>query len=258
MDTAFDENQMRVGRRLAVKLLNAAKFVLGLRPAPGDEVALGQPGVAVPQGPIGEPLDRAMLTALATVVGDATAAFERYDHTAALDATERFFWMFCDDYLELVKERAYGTRGPDGARSAQAALALAVSVQLRLFAPFLPYAAEEVWSWWRYGSVHRAPWPTPGELTRPLAAGAPAGGDADGAGPELLAAVSGALSQVRRAKSDRKLSMRTEVGLVEMVAPAPDAALLTQAAADLAAAGRIDTLDIRTGDVSELIVACAF
>jgi valyl-tRNA synthetase len=234
MDTAFDENQMRVGRRLAVKLLNASKFVLGLNPVLG--------------GTVTEPLDRAMLAGLSTVVADATAGFERYDHTAALDAVEQFFWTFCDDYLELVKERAYGTRGAAGAGSAQAALALALSVQLRLFAPFLPYVTEEVWSWWRYGSIHRAPWPTSNEVSR----------SADGVSARLLEVVGGALSQVRRAKSDRKLSMRAEVGLAEMIAPADVASLLEQAAGDLAAAGRIEKLDIKPSEVSELIVACAF
>jgi len=234
MDTAFDENQMRVGRRLAVKLLNASKFVLRLNPVLG--------------GTVTEPLDRAMLAGLSTVVADATAAFERYDHTAALDAVEQFFWTFCDDYLELVKERAYGTRGAAGAGSAQAALALALSVQLRLFAPFLPYVTEEVWSWWRYGSIHRAPWPTANEVSR----------SADGVSARLLEVVGGALSQVRRAKSDRKLSMRAEVGLAEMIAPADVASLLEQAAGDLAAAGRIEKLDIKPSEVSELIVACAF
>jgi valyl-tRNA synthetase len=236
-DFTFDENLMRVGRRLAMKVLNASRFVLGL----GSAEAM--------RAPVTDPLDRAVLAELSTVVKQATASFGAYDHTGALEATERFFWTFCDDYLELVKARAYGERGGSGAASAKAALGLALSVLLRLLAPFLPFVTEEVWSWWRYGSVHRAPWPAAGELTSVISGGAD---------PELLAVVGAALSQVRKAKSDRKVSMRAEVGLAEVLGPAAQVELLRAAALDLAAAGHIEKLDFQPDAAPELIVACAF
>jgi valyl-tRNA synthetase len=246
-DLAFDENQIKVGRRLATKILNASRFVLGWQ-------ALTSP---IPQAPSGgaadslraavvEPLDRAMLAGLSTVVATATSAFEEYDHTSALAAAETFFWTFCDDYIELVKNRAYGTGEP--ATSARAALATALSVQLRLFAPFLPFVTEEVWSWWRYGSVHRAPWPSRHELTS-----AAADGDA-----RVLSVVGEALSQVRRAKSQRQLSMRAEVPLAEVLGPAAELELLALATDDLRAAGHIGKLDLLPGRTAELVVACAF
>ena len=224
-DLALDEQQMKVGRRLATKLLNASRFVLGMG--------------ASADGAVSTPLDRGMLATLSTVVGTATAAFEGYDHTAALAATETFFWTFCDDYIELVKERAYA-----GDESARAALAQALSVQLRLFAPFLPYVTEEVWSWWRPGSVHRAAWPDPGELPD---------GDAG-----LLDLVGGVLTQVRRAKSDRRLSMKAEVPVVEVTGPADPVDRLALAAGDLRAAGRIGRLDLLAKDGTEIAVACTF
>jgi valyl-tRNA synthetase len=233
-DLAFDPAQIKVGRRLATKLLNASKFALGL----GAADALRQPVEA--------PLDRAMLTRLATVVTGATTAFDAYDHTDALQSTEAFFWTFCDDYIELVKDRAY-TAGPAG-DSARAALATALSVQLRLFAPFLPYVTEEVWSWWRYGSVHRATWPTRYELTRV----APEG-DAD-----LLKLAGDALGQVRRAKSDRKLSMKADVPLAEALGPAAMLEKLALVEGDLRAAGRIGKLDMLPDRTPELVIACAF
>jgi valyl-tRNA synthetase len=238
-DLAFDPAQIKVGRRLATKLLNASRFALG----PGAADALRQPVTAQP---VTAQLDAAMLARLSTVVQSATAAFEDYDHTGALQATEAFFWTFCDDYIELVKERAYAT-GP-AAQSARAALATALSVQLRLFAPFLPYVTEEVWSWWRYGSVHRTPWPTPYEIQRVSPAGDPA----------LLDLAGDALRQVRRAKSERKMSMRTEVPLAEALGPA---ALLEQLATiegDVRAAGRIAKLDMLPDRTPELVIACAF
>src|SRR5205814_2342062 len=154
-DVTYDPGQLRIGRRLAIKILNASRFVLGI----ADEGRPGGGGEAVT-----EPLDQAMLRRLADVVTECTRAFGNYDHSRALERAEEFFWSFCDDYLELVKARGYGERGAPGAASAAAALRSALSVLLRLFAPFLPYACEEAWSWWQDGSVHRAAWPDAGPL----------------------------------------------------------------------------------------------
>jgi valyl-tRNA synthetase len=233
-DLAFDPAQIKVGRRLATKLLNASKFALGL----GAADALRRP--------VAFPLDQAMLARLAEVVTGATQAFDAYNHTEALQSAEAFFWTFCDDYIELVKDRAYSS-GPGG-DSARAALATALSVQLRLFAPFLPYVTEEVWSWWRYGSVHRATWPTKYELTRV----APTGD------PSLLTLAGDALGQVRRAKSDRRLSMKADVPLAEALGPALMLERLALVEDDLRAAGRIGKLDMLPDRTAELVIACAF
>ncbi|WP_282007105.1 valine--tRNA ligase [Propioniciclava sinopodophylli] len=219
MDSPFDETQMKVGRRLAMKVLNASKFVLGIA---------AQAEALPTASDVSTPVDRAMLAALAEVVDKATRGFEAYDYSAALEAAEQFFWTFCDDYLELVKERAYGAQGPDAAASARAALTLALDVQLRLFAPFMPFVTEEVWSWWKSGSVHHAAWPSASEL--------PTGGDA-----ALLADVSAALIGIRGVKSNAKVSMKTE--LTSALVAGPDATIerLQGAEADLRAVGRITT-----------------
>ncbi len=216
-DSPFDETQMKVGRRLAMKVLNAAKFVLGM---PGEE-----PGVDVGRTVI-EPADLAMLAGLRTVVGVATEAFEAYEYTDALEAAERFFWSFCDDYLELVKERAYGPSDDPRALSARAALAVALDVQLRLFAPFLPFATEEVWSWTHDDSIHLASWPTADEI--------PAAGDAG-----LLADIAQALIAIRGAKSQAKASMKTEATLAEVSGPRDQLERLRTVERDLRAVGKI-------------------
>jgi valyl-tRNA synthetase len=226
IDLAFDEQQMKVGRRLATKLLNASRFALGL----GDLAdALYRP--------VTKPLDRSMLAELSTVVTEATSALEAYDHTGALQVTEAFFWTFCDDYIELVKERAYG-----GDASARAALAQALSVQLRLFAPVLPYVTEEVWSWWRAGSVHRAAWPSARELRSTT-------GD-----PQLLTLIGVALGQIRKAKSDRRLSMRTEIPAAIALGSTDALERLALAADDLRSAGHIGRLDTRADGASGLVI----
>jgi valyl-tRNA synthetase len=213
-DTTADEGQMRVGRRLAIKLLNSARFILGL---PGDGPDTGDPA---------EALDLAMLAGLDATVAEATAALEGADWTAALEATERCFWSFCDDYLELVKDRAYRPAGEPGGASSRAALRTALDVQVRLLAPYLPYACEEVWSWWRDGSVHLAGWPGP--VSSPAAAGADR---------RPLDAARQVIAAVRRAKSQAGVRLRTPVELAEIAGPPPWL--------DLAAAGRVGAFRYR-------------
>ena len=234
-DTAVDEGQMKVGRRLAIKLLNASRFALGL----------GEGSARVGPTQITEPLDRAMLAGLAELTDEATAAFDSYDYARALERTEVFFWNFCDTYLELVKGRAYGSQGDAAAASAQASLQVALSTQLRLFAPFLPFVTEEVWSWWQPGSVHRSSWPDAGELREQAA-------DGDALVAEVTAWV---LGEVRKAKTEAKRSLKTEVELVVVADSAARLGALRSAVADVRDAGAILQVDLVSGEAAESSVA---
>lgn len=224
-DAAFNEQdptQIKIGRRLAIKLLNAAKFAYGFGGADGSVAD------------VTEALDRSMLATLASVIEQATAAYTNYDHARALEVTESFFWTFCDDYLELVKERAHAADG-QASRSAAVALALALDSLIRLFAPVLPFAAEEVWSWSNDGSVHTVAWPSAVAFT----------GLAE---PSLLAAASASLIGVRRAKTEAKASQKTPVAKAVLLVTAEHAGTVGAFEEDLKAVGRIEALEWQTGD----------
>jgi len=214
-DTAFDTNQMRVGRRLAIKVLNA------------------------------------MLRNLSALVAEATEAFEAYDYARVLQRTESFFWRFCDDYLELVKGRRYGERGPEGAGSANAALTGALSVLLRVLAPFLPFVTEEAWSWWQSGSIHIAPWPTPNEVESLLADNSTLAREHDQRVAEWATSV---LFEVRKQRSEAKQPMRVPITKVTIKAEPSALELMPLVEADLKAALRVRTFELSIGEPRDVVV----
>ncbi|MCW1249991.1 valine--tRNA ligase [Acaricomes phytoseiuli] len=237
-DTAFEEAQLKIGRRLAIKLLNASKFVLGLGATEADVLNADNGDF------ITNPLDRAMLMRLHGVVAQATKAFENFEYARALQLTESFFWAFTDDYVELVKDRAYGAAGEAEQRSVLAALETALDAFLRLFAPFLPFATEEIWSWWRQGSVHQQPWPAAIEL-----------GEAD---PAVLTTLGEALRRLRKAKSEAKVKQRTEVLNATLTAPAAELDRLRAGLVDLKAAANARELTLVEGpelSLTEVVLA---
>lgn len=238
-DTAYEVAQMKIGRRLAIKLLNASKFALGmgvteahiLKPGSADAASL-------------EPLDQALLAELKTVVEQATSHFENYDYARALQVTESFFWRFTDDYVELVKDRAYGGRGEEAQASVRTALATTLDTLLRLFAPVLPFATDEVWRWWRAGSVHAAAWPQAADL------------DGVQGDPAMLGSVGEALSGLRRAKSDAKVKQRTEILTARITGAAETLAHLQAALDDIRGATRARSLELVSQDgAQELAVS---
>ncbi|KDA06271.1 valine--tRNA ligase [Microbacterium sp. CH12i] len=226
VDAAFDPQnptQMKIGRRLAIKVLNAAKFVLSFPVPEGAQVT--------------HAVDASMLATLDEVVRETSKAYDAFDHARALEITESFFWTFCDDYLELVKERAYDQTDV-GQPSAALALRIALSTLLRLLAPVVSFATEEAWSWFEEGSIHTAAWPEPlAPLSPELVEGNPA----------VLTAASAALIGIRRAKTEAKASQKTPVTRAVIAAPAETLEAIRAAAGDLRAVGRIAELEFVEG-----------
>ncbi|WP_101589770.1 valine--tRNA ligase [Brevibacterium jeotgali] len=225
-DTAYDTQQMQIGRRLSMKLLNASKFAL----AQGVHADLiGREDL------ITHELDRSVAAALRTVVADAGRHMAAYDNAQALRIVESFFWDFTDDYVELVKDRSYGAQGAEAQQSAHATLATSLDTLLRLFAPFLPFVTEEVWSWWREGSIHRAAWPTAEPAQVPT---------------DMLGKVASALSKLRQTKTEAKVSQKTRITSAVLHAPTDVLTAVTAARGDLLAASRVDDLDVRTSSLT--------
>ncbi|MFM9095196.1 MAG: valine--tRNA ligase, partial [Acidimicrobiaceae bacterium] len=228
VDTAFSEDQMKVGRKLATKLLNLTKFVLGAGASDASPVS-AQPVDLV---------DQAMLVRLSEVVDAATIALEQFDYARALERTEAFFWWFCDDYVELVKTRAYGET--QDSSSARVSLHRALSIVQRLFAPMLPFATEEVWSWWQSGSIHRATWPTIAETV--------AGFDVASDSVEALDAICEVLGAVRRTKTEAKVSQRAEVAKLVVTADEKTVKMLQANLSDLRNAGSLQEIEFVISD----------
>ena len=223
-DTAFDTGQMKIGKRLAIKLLNASKFSLSLN-------------ATLNSADVTQAVDHALLNKLAQVVETATTSFDKYDYTRALEVAETFFWAFTDDYVELVKERTYGNQGEAAANSARAALGITTHTLLKLFAPFIPFVTEEVWSWWQEGSIHLQSWPKSSEIITDKSAGI-----------DPLNNVTWILSEVRKVKTENKQSMKAEVKTLEIWAKAEVIEQVKDAQKDLIAAGNIKDLKLNVTD----------
>jgi valyl-tRNA synthetase len=218
VDTAFDENVVKVGKRLATKIFNAAKFVYQ------------QP---VASGEVTEELDRAFLHELSQLVKRVTTLYDRFDYSGALSETEAFFWgVFTDNYIELVKDRAKSETPAAG--SAVAALNLGLSVLLRLFAPVVPFITEEVWSWklrdeTGMPSIHRAPWPSAEDFH----------GIKSPSTERLLDLTIAAITAVRKFKADAKVSVMAALESLEFIVHPDSVSALRLVIGDLAASSRI-------------------
>jgi len=224
VDTAFDPGQMKIGRKLAMKVLNVSKFVLA-----GEQ----------PDGAVTEALDRGMLQNLAALVDEATGELEQYEYAKALAKIESFFWDFCDNYIEAAKSRRYGDFGPEAAASASTAMRLALSVLLRLLAPYLSFVTEEVWSWTQSGSIHRATWPVREEIVRVSGS--------DESARKAVLHLTEALNTIRKGKVDHKASIGTPVQQVVYQATEDAIACLKLVERDLKAASRADALILKSG-----------
>jgi valyl-tRNA synthetase len=215
VDSAFDETLFKIGRKLVIKLFNASKFVLvhfSDRAASDEFFSLNH---------VSSEFDRIWLDKLRSTMENVGRAFESFDYTTALQISEESFWIFCDHYLELVKYKAYQHGENPDSHSALVTLNYTLKTFLRLFAPFLPFITEEIWSWW-FGvpgsSIHVAAWPA---ITEIAAVAAPKHNDAFELVLEIISAVRGSktLNQVSQKTPVLKLSIQGKKEDIDKIYP---------------------------------------
>lgn len=236
VDTAYDEQVFKVGKKLCTKLFNASKFALG-RFGELDQSLLTTDKIT-------HESDRAVIAELRPVIERATKAFGQFDYAQALSLIEDFFWQcFCDNYLELAKSRTYDEELSEGRLSACATLRYLHRALVRMFAPFIPYITEEVWSWHyaqdtdMHASIHKSPWPTLAEL------------EAIPAPKHTLtyAATVEVLDKVRRFKADNNVSMAAPVRLASITATSESRPAIECVLDDIKDMLKIETVELTEG-----------
>lgn len=234
-DLPFQEKDLVTAKKMITKLWNAAKFAnMHL-----DDYTQETPAQL-------ELTDKWLLTKFSQAVQEATKSFERYEYSKTKMVVEQFFWNdFCDDYLELAKNRLYNPdkRGEQARVSAQYTLYTVLLGQLQLLAPIMPHITEKLYQlYFRESegteSLHNTRWP---EIDAAVT-----DQEAYHAG-ELL---NNLLAQTRKYKSDQQLSMRAELSHAQLTIPKEYKELVEDNLLDFLATSGIQNYDIKIGELA--------
>lgn len=205
-DLPFQDKDLLTGQKFATKLWNAAKFcIMHL-----EDFSLE---LDERENVVTEVMDRWLLSKLQKVILECTESFDRFEYSKTKTRVEHFFWHeFCDQYLEIVKDRLYnsGVRGAEGKKSAQHTLYVTLLSILKMMAPITPHITEEVYHLFfaaREGkkSVHISSWPAAQQHLLDE--------QAELAGDVAVDIV----STVRRWKSEQKVSLKEEIATIVLI-----------------------------------------
>ncbi|NCB49549.1 MAG: valine--tRNA ligase [Alphaproteobacteria bacterium] len=243
IDTAFDEKVMGQGKKFATKFFNASRFALSII----SESSLSEE--AFYEKHIQKPMDKAWMTKLQETVSSATKGFEQFDYAQALEVIEARFWDFCDNYLELIKSRAYSE---DNA-SAVASLMKTIDVFTRLLAPFCPFITEEVYQacTWKNkeGSLHNESWPKAEEFNGLV-------DDKEGMLYDLTLPL---IVEIRKAKTEAGKSQKTPVLSVKVMLPQTQMDVLKEGKEDIDNVGSLSSKALclsegKTFEIQEVLI----
>lgn len=199
-DVATQDKDFQNGQKLITKMFNASKFThMHLE----DYTRGTKPKTLLP-------FDKWMISKLHSALKSATLSLDGYHYSKARQETDMlFFNRLCDNYLELSKDRLYNpdVRGDDERVSGQYTLYTVLNSVLKMYAPFVPFVTEEIYSWKfaneeHFKSIHNASWP---EFSDSLI-----DEDAEQAGDIAI----NVLGEVRKFKSEKQLSMKEELSSI--------------------------------------------
>ncbi|WP_375333558.1 valine--tRNA ligase [Candidatus Tisiphia endosymbiont of Xenochironomus xenolabis] len=206
-DTVYSEEVMKNGKRLVNKLWNACKFAA----IHFDKLDPLDKNVQIPdiESKICHKFDQWLIVKLVELVDKVESDMHNYEYTDAMESIEKFFWsVFCDNYLEITKTRAYNMDGSDnrGQYSAIITLYYSIKILLKLLAPFLPHITEEIWQiLYSTKSIHsRGNWSQIKKFSFPV----------EQIQPDRLIKI---LDLVRKAKAEKNLSVKANIKVLEII-----------------------------------------
>jgi valyl-tRNA synthetase len=196
-DLDYQEKDLITGQKTITKLWNASKFTfMHLEDFKNKPKKL-------------EATDLYLLSKLQTLITNSTKYFENYEYSKTKAEVDYFFWhTFCDNYLEIVKDRLYNPdkRGKESRQSAQYTVYTTLLTLLKLTAPIMPFITEEIYQLFykkieKESSIHITSWPKVDKklINKKL----------EQSGDELI----NIISQVRQFKNKNQTSLKTPVKL---------------------------------------------
>ena len=289
MDTVYDENVFKVGKKLTVKMSNSFKFlqiqIQGMESFFEKHKAQGHDIIAKENNQtedafitnrlsfVSQALDQAWLIYLLNMHRQATTLLHDFHYAHALELIEKTFWLFCDHYIEMVKGRAYQFSHPhfgletknrreqiQPAHSAVCALDLSMYFFVKMLAPYMPYTTEHIWEQrhdWnqQQPSIHLSKWgeakPAMASLKKELEKNTPKAYTE--ASDPLLNLAFYVLEKVRSYKSAKRISLSAPVKGIKVSMSREDYALFPLCQKDIACATHVPLqhIEIKTKETTK-------
>lgn len=234
-DILFSEEKMRNGKKLINKIWNASKFVL-----------MHMSDFDINRNVVLLPMDKWIINKYNVMFDNFSKYMEKYELGLALNELEHFFWDFCDNYIEIVKNRLYKPEiyGYEAKYSGQKSSFYVLFGMLQLFAIYMPHITEEIYmnyfnQFFKEKSIHLT---SIGKIEMGCSDDILKNGDA---AVEVI-------SRVRRYKSENNLSLKTEIDSITLYSPINN--YLKSVEDDIKATTNVSRILYETSESLEVII----